>query len=69
MDAFPFFSFDLQLEEFGVNIAEFSEPVWQHVYKTWLDNWENPLLKNNDHVGEERWWVRHQRLVVFDPDK
>ena len=61
-------SFDLQLEEFGVNIAEFTNPIQRPVLRAWLEDWEKPLLNNNDPVAEARLRVKYQGFVFFDPD-
>jgi hypothetical protein len=61
-------SFDLQLEEFGVNIAEFTNPIQRRVFRAWLEDWEKPFLENNDSVADARLRVKYLGLVFFDPD-
>jgi hypothetical protein len=61
-------SFDLQLEEFGVNIAEFTNPIQRSDFKAWLEDLEKPFLENNDPVAEARLRVKYLGLVFFDLD-
>ncbi len=62
------FQLDLQLEAFGIDTVELSDPVQRCVFRAWLEDWEKPLLKNNDPVAEARLRVKYQGLVFFDPD-
>ena len=45
-----------------------TDPIQRRVFRAWLEDWEKPLLKNNDPVAEARLRVKYQGLVFFDPD-
>lgn len=61
-------SFDLQLENFGVNTSEISQPVRRRLFHAWIEDWEKDLLKKNDCVAEARLLEKYKDLVFFDPD-
>ena len=44
-----------------------TDPIQRRVFRAWLEDWEKPLLKNNDPVAETRLRVKYQGLVFFDP--
>ena len=42
-----------------------TDPIQRHVFRAWLEDWEKPLLKNNDPVAEARLKVKYQGLVFL----
>ncbi len=44
------------------------DPIQRCVFRAWLEDWEKPLLKNNDSVAKARLQVKYQGLVFCDPD-
>ncbi len=63
-----FSSFDMQLENFGVNTAELKEPAQTRIFRAWLEDWEKPLLRKNCTVVEAILLEKYKGLVMFDPD-
>ena len=43
-------SFDLQLEQFGVDVAAMQEPVTKRVFRAWVEDWEKTELNKCDPV-------------------
>lgn len=63
-------SFDLQLEEFGVNTAALKAPAppTQRVFRAWVEDWEAEYRYNNDVVAEQTLLTKYKGLVFQDPD-
>ena len=57
-------SFDLWLEEFGVDTTELKQPANTRIFQAWLEDWENEILKKNDCVAEGK----YKDLVFYDMD-
>lgn len=60
-------NFDLQLEQFGVNTSELSQPV-NCAFCAWVENWEEEDRRVNDCVAEARILIMYKNLVFNDPD-
>ena len=61
-------SFDLHLQNYGVDTDTLSAPVSSRVFRAWLEDWEEEILKKNDCVAEARLLEKYKDLVFFDPD-
>ncbi len=57
-----FFSFDLQLESFGVNPNEFKQTVMSHIFNAFVEPWEVENCKEKDCVVEQRFLTRYGGL-------
>ena len=42
-----------------------TDPIQRRVFRAWLEDWEKPLLKNNDPVAEARLRVKYQGLLFL----
>ena len=62
------YSFDLQLEKFGVDMKQLKEPATTCLFRAWVEDWEEELLKDNDCVAEARLLEKYKNLVFHDPD-
>ena len=62
------FSFDLHLQNFGVDTDALREPVSTRVFRAWLEDWEVELLKMNDCVTEAKLLEEYKGHVFNDPD-
>jgi hypothetical protein len=60
-------NFDLQLEKFGVDIAQMKQPV-KRVFRAWVEEWEEEDRKKNDCVAEARILAKYKNLAFNDPD-
>ncbi len=47
-----YYSFDLQLESFGVDPNEFKQVVTTHIFNAFVEPWEVENCKKNDCVVE-----------------
>ena len=61
-------SFDHQLEQFGVNLVPLKEAGIVRIFRAWVEDWEEELLKKNDCVAEARLLEKYKNLVFLDPD-
>ena len=61
-------NFDLQLEKFGVDTNILKEPAVQHIFRAWVEDWEQDARKNNYVVAEARLLLKYRGLVFHDPD-
>ena len=61
-------SFNLQLENSGIDIAALSVPTHRRVFWAWLENWEKELLKKTHFVAETKLLEKYKDIVLFDPD-
>ena len=59
----------MQLENFGVDMAELRQPVQTRIFRAWLEDWEQPLLRKNCPVVEARLLEKYKGLVMYDPDE
>lgn len=55
------------MESFGVDVEEVKKEA-RRIFHSWIEDWEEPLLKKNDPVAEARLKVKYQGLVFYDPD-
>ena len=61
-------SFDLQLEQLGVDMQQLKEPATTRIFRAWVEDWEEELLRKNDCVAEARLLEKYKNLVFLDPD-
>ena len=55
-------SFDLKLEQFGVDVAPMQEPVTKRVFRAWVEDWEKTELNKYDPVIEARFLEKYKNL-------
>ena len=60
-------SFDLQLENFGVDMDKLKSSKRKCVFRAWLEEWAEALLKKNNCVPERKLLEEYRRLVSFLP--
>ena len=58
-------SFDLHLQNYGVDTDTLSAPVSSRVFRAWLEDWEEEILKKNDCVAEARLFREIQGSCIF----
>jgi hypothetical protein len=61
-------NFDLQLEKFGVNTDILKEPSVDHIFCSWVEDWEEDARKKNDCVSEALLLQQYKGLIFHDPD-
>ena len=61
-------NFDMQLEQFGVDMGALKEPAVERIFRAWVEDWEEESRKKNDCVDEARLLQKYKGLVFFDPD-
>ena len=61
------YSFDLQLEKFGVDMKQLKEPATTRIFRAWVEDWEEELLKDNDCVAEAHLLEKYKNLVFMIP--
>jgi hypothetical protein len=61
-------NFDLQLENFGVDMWALKEPAIERVFQAWVEDWEEDARKKNDCVNEALLLAKYKGLVFRDPD-
>ena len=65
-------NFDLQLEQFGVNvetIAKKQDPKTpKRLFKCWIEDWEKKILKKNDAVSKMKLLQKYGGLLMQDID-
>ena len=62
------FSFDLQLENWGVDINVLKTKTFKRVFRAWVEDWETECIKDNDVVSEMRLLEKYKGLAFFDPE-
>ncbi len=63
-----YYSFDLQLESFGVNPNEFKQVVTSHIFNAFVEQWEEEICKKNDCVVEQTFLTKYGVLRIYLPD-
>ena len=59
----------LNLEKFGVDCAELSQPLLPNqTFCCWLEEWEKPLLAQNDVVLMTKLLQKYKSIMFYDPD-
>lgn len=48
------YSFDLQLEKFGIDLDNLKESATTLIYYAWVKDWEKELLRHNDCDAEAK---------------
>ena len=61
-------SFDLQLENFGVDLNQLKLPATQRIFRAWFEDWEQNNLKEQDCVIEANFLAKYKYLLFLDPD-
>ena len=61
-------SFDLQLEQFGVDLEPLQRPATTRIFRALLEDWEKDNLMSNDCAIEACLLEKYQNLVFYDPD-
>ena len=61
-------SFDAQLANFGVDLNELKEPANVRTFRGWIEDWERPLLVQNDPVAEAKLLAKSRGLRFFLPE-
>ena len=62
--------FDLQLEQFGIDVEEVKkkEEAPKRMFRCWIEEWEKPILKKNDAVAKMKLLTKYGGLVFKDID-
>ena len=63
------YSFDLQLEKFGVDLDNLKQPATSRIFRAWVEDWEEEIMKTNDCVAEAKLLEKYKNLVFHDPDE
>jgi hypothetical protein len=63
------FSFDLQLENWQVDVNVLKARTVKRMFRAWVEDWETKCIKDNDVVSDFRLLEKYKCLVFFDPDK
>ncbi len=63
-----YYSFDLQLESFEVNLNEFKQVVTLRIFNAFVKPWEDENHKNRDCVVEQRLLTKYGQLRMYLPD-
>ena len=58
----------MNLENFGVNTTELKTQSPRRIFRAWIEEWEEDLLKKNDIIAEVRLLEKYKDLVFYDPD-
>ena len=61
-------SFDLELEQFGVDVEQLKQPATKRVFRAWFEDWEVENVKKNNAVTKQLFLEKHENLVFLDPD-
>jgi hypothetical protein len=61
-------NFDLQLKTFGVDMGVLKEPLIEHVFQAWVENWKEEAQKKNDCVAKAQLHAKYKGLVFRNPD-
>ena len=57
------------MKNYGVDVEELKAPKSnKRIFRAWIEDWEQPLLKKNDIVAEIRLCEKYKGLTFFDPD-
>jgi hypothetical protein len=62
------FSFDLQLENWGVDVNALKARNVNGVCRAWVEEWEKECIKDNNVISELRLLGKYKGLAFFDPD-
>ena len=62
------FSFDLQLENFGLDLQSLKATVPQRIFRAWVEEWEKAAIMENDPVAEAQLLEKYKNIVFLDPD-
>lgn len=63
------YSFDLQLEKFGVDLDNLKQPATSRIFRAWVEDWEIKIMKMCDCVAEATLLEKYKNLVFHDPDE
>ena len=58
----------MNLEKFGVETTVLKLATSKHIFRAWVEDWENPLLKINNVIAEVRLLEKYKDLVFYDTD-
>ena len=61
-------SFDLQLENFGVDTTPLKEPATHRIFRAWLEDWEQEAIQKDCCVAEAKLLCKYKDLAFYDPD-
>ena len=56
------------MKNYGVDVEELKAPKPKRIFRAWIEDWEQPLLKKNDIVAEIRLCEKYKGLKFYDPD-
>ena len=62
------FRFDLQLNDFGVDINELKKPATERVFRAWVEDWEWDCITKNDIVPMSKLQQKYKGLKFADAD-
>lgn len=62
------FRFDLQLDNFGVDINELKKPATERVFRAWVEDWERDCITKNDVVPMTKLKMKYRGLKFADAD-
>ena len=51
-----------------MDTSELKKKSAPRVFRAWLEDWEKPLIKQNDCVAEARLLQKYKNLIFKDPD-
>lgn len=62
-------NFDAGLEKWNVDVPELQEKAGPaRIFRAWLEDWEKPLLRDNDPVSEAQLLEKYKGLTFHDID-
>ena len=64
-----FFKFDLQLENWGVDLELLKAKEVKRVFRAWVEDWEKECMKDKDAVAEIWLLEKCKGLAFFDPEE
>ena len=64
-----FSSFDLQLENWGVDLEVLKAKEMKRVFKAWVEDWEKECIKDKHAVAEVCLLEKYKGLAFFDPEE
>ncbi len=47
------YSFDLQLEKFGVDLDNLKQPATSRIFRAWVEDWEKKIMKGVKHYTRD----------------
>ena len=55
----------MKMEGYGVDVEEYKAPTPTRKFRAWVEDWELPLLKNNDVIAKVRLIEKYKGLLFM----